>query len=492
MHIEIPPIFFEEHDVPAEDWENTPESVRRCFDWLWKERERLRAQNEQSSRNSSLPPSKDHPRHQKPRRQKASGLKPGGQPGHPGVTRPLVPAEQLSKPPVEIKPEACPCGHVFPDDTPTTGDPYRQQHFELPPIAPIITELQLHHRTCPDCGNVVRANRPAGMPALTLGPKAQAMVTLLTGQYHLSKTAVATMMRDAFGIPLSAASVIAIEQAASAALAAPVTQAMTTAQQALIKYVDESGWRQQRGLDPGVPEGSPLKKGWLWSMTTADATIYLIRRSRAQAIARELLGVEIGDDLFDTIVGCDRYGAYNFLPVWNRQLCWSHLDRDFLALSECSNLIAQAVGKLLLKQADLLWEAWHEYKTGELTFAQLGEKLAPVRKQVDALLREGHNADKKTKTFCHNLRQLEPALWTFLRVEGVEPTNNIAERSQRRGVCKRDRTFGTQTSAGSRYVERILTTVATCRQQGKNTLTYLTEALIAYIDDASPPALISP
>lgn len=491
MRIEMPPIFLEERSIPDEDWANTPESVRRGFEWLWQERERLRAQNDQSSRNSSLPPSKDSPRHKRPRRQQASALKPGGQPGHPGVTRPMVPAEQLSKEPVDVMPDTCPCGHVFSDDTPPSGDPYRQQRFELPPIKPIITELRLHHRNCPKCGNVVRANRPTGVPALTLGPKAQALVTLLTGQCHLSKAAVATLMRDAFGIPLSAASVMAIEQAASAALAAPVAQATATAQQAPIKNVDESGWPQQRDLDPGEPEGTPLKKGWLWSMTTKDAVIYLIRRSRAQAVARELLGVKLGDELFDIVVGCDRYSAYHWIPMWNRQLCWSHLDRDFLALSERANPVAKAVGEMLLKQADLLWAAWHAYQAGELTFDELGKKLAPVRKQVDALLRQGHKADEKTKTFCHNLRQLEPALWTFLRVEGVEPTNNIAERSQRRGVCKRDRTFGTQTSAGSRYVERILTTVATCHRQGKNALTYLTEALIAYINGASPPALIS-
>jgi len=492
MHVEIPPIFFEERTIPDEDWTNTPESVRRGFEWLWQERERLRAQNEQSSRNSSLPPSKDNPRNKKPRRKKASALKPGGQPGHPGVTRPLVPTEQLSAPPVEVMPDACPCGHVFPDDAPPTGDPYRQQHFELPPVAPIVTELHLNHRICPECGEVVRATRPAGVPALTLGPNAQALVTLLTGQFHLSKAAVATLMREVFGIPLSTASVIAIEQAASDALAAPVTQAIAAAQQAQVKHVDESGWPQQRDLDPGVAEGTPLKKGWLWSMTTTDATIYLIRRSRAQAIARELLDINIGDDLFNTVVVSDRHGAYNWLPLWNRQLCWSHLDRDFLAISELSHPIAQRIGKQLLEQADLLWAAWHDYQAGTLSFTQLGETLAPVRQQVDALLREGHKADDKTKTVCHNLRQLEPALWTFLRVEGVEPTNNVAERSQRRGVCKRDRTFGTQTSAGSRYVERILSTVATCRQQGKNALTYLTEVLVAYIDGASPPALISP
>jgi transposase len=490
MLIDIPSIFFEEHMIPDEDWANTPESVRRGFEWLWKERERLRAQTDQSSRNSSLPPSKDRPQHKRPRRKQCSKRKPGGQPGHPGVTRPLVPPEQLSAPPVSIRPTDCVCGHVFDVTAPLTGDPCRQQFYELPPMAPSITELQLEHQTCPDCGRVVRAPRPVGTPTLSLGPNAQALITLLTGQFHLSKVSVATLMSNVFGIPLSAASVIAVEQAASAALSAPVAQAMATVQQAPIKNLDESGWPQQRDLDQGAPDGTPLKHGWLWSMTTPDATIYLIRRSRAQAVARELLGIEIDDVLYDIVVGSDRYGAYNWLPLWARQICWAHLDRDFLALSQSTNALAQHIGVELLKQADSLWAAWQAYRTGTLTFAQLGETLAPVRATVEALLREGHHADAKTKTLCHNLRQLEPALWTFLRVEGVEPTNNLAERSQRHGVWKRDRTFGTQTSAGSRYVERILTTIVTCRQQGKNALTYLTQALVAYYHNTQAPTLI--
>jgi len=492
MLVEIPTIFFEERTIPDADWANTPESVRRGFEWLWQERERLRAQTEQSSRNSSLPPSKDRPQHKTPRRKKATGRTRGGQPGHPGVTRPLVPAEQLSAPPLDVRPGHCACGHQFAADTPVTGAPYRQQHFELPPIAPVITELHLHHCTCPDCGAVVRADRPAGLPALTLGPNAQAVITLLTGQCHLSKAAVATLMRQVFGIPLSASSVIAVEQATSAALAAPVAQALATAQQAPIKSLDESGWPQQRELDPGAPASTPLKKGWLWSMTTADATLYLIRRSRAQAVARELLGIPVGDEIFDAVVITDRHGAYNWLPLWARQICWAHLDRDFLAISQRPHPVAQRIGAALLQQADQLWAAWHAYRAGTLTFAQLGETLTPVRAAVEQLLRDGHQADRQTKTTCHNLRQLEPALWTFLRVEGVEPTNNAAERSQRRGVCKRDRTFGTQTSAGSRYVERILSTTATCRQQGKNPLTYLTEALVAYCTGTAPPVLIGP
>jgi len=490
MQIDIPSIFFEEHTIPDEDWANTPESVRRGFEWLWKERERLRAQTDQSSRNSSLPSSKDRPQHKKPRRKTCSPLKPGGQPGHPGVTRPLVPPEQLSAPPVVVLPKTCSCGHLFDADAPMTGDPYRQQFYELSPMAPSITELQQGHCTCPDCGTVVRAPRPVGSPTLSLGPNAQALITLLTGQFHLSKVAVATLMTNVFGIPLSAASVIAVEQAASAALSAPVAQAMATVQQAPIKHLDESGWPQQRDLDPGALDGTPLKKGWLWSMTTPEATIYVIRRSRAQAVARELLGIELDDAIFDTVVVTDRHGAYNWLPLWARQICWAHLDRDFLAISQSSNAVAQRVGTGLLAQADLLWTAWHAYQAHTLTFAQLGETLAPVRAAVETLLRAGHQADDKTKTICHNLRQLEPALWTFLRVEGVEPTNNRAERSQRHGVWKRDRTFGTQTSAGSRYVERILTTIVTCRQQSKNALTYLTEALVAYFHQTQAPTLI--
>lgn len=490
MHIDIPTIFFEERTIPDEDWANTPESVRRGFEWLWQERERLRAQTEQSSRNSSIPPSKDRLQHKKPARHKATGRKCGGQPGHPGVTRPLVPVEQLNAPPLDVMPTTCACGHVFDADTPVTGAPYRQQHFELPAMAPLITEVRLHQCTCTVCGKVVRAALPAGMPALTLGPNAQALVTLLTGQYHLSKQAVSMLMRGVFGIPLSAASVIAVEQATSAALAAPVAQAFAHAQQAPIKHLDESGWPQQRELDPGAAKGTPLKKGWIWSMTTPEVTIYLIRRSRAQAVARELLGKVIDESLFNVVVVTDRHGAYNWLPLWARQLCWAHLDRDFLAISERSNPLAQRIGKDLLQQVDLLWAAWHAYRAGTLTFAELGTTLAPVRAQVEQLLREGHHADAQTKTTCHNLRQLEPALWTFLRVEGVEPTNNSAERSQRRGVCKRDRTFGTQTSAGSRYVERILTTTATCRQQDKNALNYLTEVLVAYLYGREAPPLI--
>lgn len=333
---------------------------------------------------------------------------------------------------------------------------------------------------------------PPGLPALTLGVHAQALVTLLTGQYHLAKRQVATVLRDVFGLPLSAASVCAVEAAMSAALAAPVADVRTAVEQAISKHVDESGWRQRHDLDPGQPEDTRLKRPWLWSATTPEATVYLIRRGRNQAVARELLGIAPDATDYDAIVTSDRFGAYNFLPLSARQLCWAHLDRDFLAISERANPTAQQLGTALLAQVDALFHVWHQYRDGVLTFPALGEALAPVRETVADLLCDGQHADVKTQTVCRNLLQLEPALWTFLRVEGVEPTNNAAERSQRRGVMKRDHTFGTQTSAGSRYVERILTTVATCHQQGINTLTYLTAALGAYWHGTPIPSLLTP
>lgn len=478
-------------EIPPDDWDKTPESVRRAIRRILEENEAMADKARTSSRNSSLPPSKDRPQHKKPRRQHVTGRKPGGQHGHQGVTRPLVPPEQLTTPPIVVTPTTCPCGHVFPDDTPTTGAPWCHQVFDLPPITPLITEYQLAHCTCPECGTTVRASRPTGVPALTLGPNAQALITLLTGQYHLAKRAVATLLRDLCGLPLSAASVCAVEQAMSAALAAPVATVQTAVQQAPVKHLDESGWPQRRETDPGQAATKPLKHAWLWSATTADATVYLIRRSRAQAVAKELLGVPPTATDYHAVVVTDRHGAYNWLPLENRQLCWAHLDRDFLAISERSDPVAQRIGKALLLQTDHLFAAWRQYQAGNLAFSELVLQLQPVREQIATLLHVGHTADAKTKTVCANLLKLEPALWTFLRVEGVEPTNNIAERSQRRGVMKRDRTLGTQTSAGSRYVERILTTVATCRQQGKNALTYLTEALIAAWEGAPCPALLT-
>jgi len=490
MDVDIPLMFFEDRTISDEDWANTPESVKRGLEWLWQDRERLRAQTEQSSRNSSIPPSKDRLQHKKPARKKATGRKPGGQPGHAGTTRPLVPEEQLSAPPLSVMPTSCSCGYLFPADTPITGAPYRHQQFELPAMTPVVTEVLQQHCTCEKCGKIVRASLPAGMPSLRLGPHAQALVTVLTGQYHLSKVSVSTLMRNVFGIPISPASVIAVEQAASAALEAPVAKAFAQAQQAPIKHMDESGWRQQRDLDPGAPADSPLKKSWLWSMTTSDAIIYLIRRSRAEAVAREMLNMACDCHIFHFVLVTDRHGGYNWIPIWARQICWAHLDRDFLAISERNNPVAKRIGKALLKQVDLLWIAWHKYRSGMLSFAELAAELAPVRAQIEQLLCEGHYADEKTKTTCNNLRKLEPALWTFLRVEGVEPTNNTAERAQRYGVCKRDRTFGTQTSAGSRYVERILTTTATCRKNGKNALTYINDVLIAYLHGLEAPPLV--
>jgi transposase len=260
--------------------------------------------------------------------------------------------------------------------------------------------------------------------------------------------------------------------------------------QAPIKYIDESGWKQRRDPDPGQPDAPTLKRPWLWSVTTQDATVYLIRRGRNQTVARDLLGVGEDAAAYDTVVTSDRHGAYNFLPLAARQICWAHLDRDFLAVSERQDPTAARLGTALLAEADRLFAAWHQYRDGTLSFVALGATLAPVRAAVDTLLREGHHADAKTKTFCHNLRQLEPALWTFLRVDGVEPTNNAAERSQRKGVMKRDRTFGTQSCAGSRFVERILTTVATCQQQGVHALTYLTDAVLAHLTGRDIPPLI--
>ena len=130
-------------------------------------------------------------------------------------------------------------------------------------------------------------------------------------------------------------------------------------------------------------------------------------------------------------------------------------------------------------------------RAGPLSRAEFQVQVQPLRQRVGELLREGVQvAHPKTAATCAKILQLEAALWTFVDHEGVEPTNNAAERALRRAVLWRRRSFGTQSESGSRFVERILTTVTTLRQQHRDVLDFLTDACAAAIAKRPAPSLL--
>jgi transposase len=267
-----------------------------------------------NSRNSSQPPSADPPQVMRRARRESSGRRPGGQPGHEGQTRALIPAEAVDVL-IPVKPIQCPrCQQPLRGNDP---QPQRHQVTEIPPVRPVVTEYQLHQLCCPACGAVTRGELPAGVPTGCFGPRVQAMTALCTGAYHLSKRTTQRVMADLFRLPLSVGTIANLEHATVQALAVPVAEARSYVQQQPAAYLDETGWR----------EGQP--RAWLWTAVTASVTVFVVRLSRSSKVARELLG-----ERFWGWLVTDRWSAYTWYPSWRRQLCWAHLLRDIEAMIE--------------------------------------------------------------------------------------------------------------------------------------------------------------
>ena len=434
----------------------------------------LRAQLGQNSSNSSRPPSSDLP--QTTRRPPAppTGRARGGQPGHVAHQRAVVPAERVDHI-IDHWPTACAhCAAPLPVTPLGDGaDFVPHQVTELPPVRAVVTEHRLHQVACRACGHGTRATLPPEVPAGAFGPRLQATVAVLSGQYRLSRRQVADVCGTVLDAPLAASSVDGLCQATAAALAAPVAAVQATLPQAPVANADETRWPQAG------------RTQWLWVVVTGLVTVYSIAASRGSRVIKDLLGEDYGGTL-----GSDRYAGYAWLDVAFRQVCWAHLQRDLQGLVERGGA-AQEVGTAALALVHDLFTTWHRYRDGTLNRAGLQAAMQPVQDAFATLLDVGaQSADPKAVSLCRALDRLWPALWTFVDEDGVEPTNNAAERAIRPAVLWRQGSFGTQSDGGARFVERLLTVTATCRQQGRSVLDYLTAVCTAARCAQPIPALL--
>jgi transposase len=434
----------------------------------------LEARLGQTSANSSRPPSSDPP--QAPARPKAppSGRKRGGQPGHRGMHRALLPAEQVDEL-IVVVPEACRhCQQSFPESTGhRRGRVWRHQVVELLPLAVRVTEYQMAVRRCLACGKRTRADLPAGVARRPFGVRLTAVIALLRVRYRLSRREVRQLLQDLWAVRVSLGAVVRQEQVQSAALAPIVEEARAAVQQAAVVNMDETGWRQEQ------------QRAWLWTVVTAELTVFGISRSRGGAVVDELLG-----PAFAGVVGSDRWSAYNRFPAERRALCHAHLKRAFQGLVDRGGE-AEPVGRWGLAEIARLFALWHRFRVGKFDRRELHRRLVPLQARLGRLLRRGHeNPDRKAAALCRELTKWWPALWTFARVEGVEPTNNASERALRPAVLWRKGSFGSESEAGSRFAERLLTVVACCRQQGRRLLEFLVAAGEAVVQGTAAPSLL--
>lgn len=440
----------------------------RLIESLREEIADLRAQLNANSTNSSRPPSSDGPQVRRPIRP-PSLCKQGGQPGHVGHQRLLFPPEQVQRV-VACKPTRCShCEHRL---SGTDPDPLRRQVVDLPPISPVVTEYQLHELECAECGRKTRAEVPPEATRL-LGPRATAKTALLAGQFRLSIRLVRDIFEGFFNLRLSTGTISRSEQVASEAVAQPVEELREHIQAQPVLYVDPTGWREQK------------KRQYLWVATTESAAAFSIKNTRAKSVVRDVVGADSSRWLVT-----DRAREFEWYPTEHRQVCWAHLQRNFKGWTEREG-VAHSIGEKLLQLTRQLFHEWHRFKRGGLTRNGLQRKMKPIRDEVEAQLQAAWmTPGSAVAGSAATILKVKEALWPFVTVEGVEPTNNLSERTLRPGVIWRKLCFGTKSERGGQFVERILTVRETLRRQGRNALTYLTDAIEAYIHARSPPSLV--
>jgi transposase len=443
--------------------------------------ERQLALRNQNSTITSKPPASDGlaGRQRARGRRRTSRRKPGGQPGHPGHSRPLVPAERVNAT-IDLVPQHCRGCRRGLHACDEAGDPRRYQVTELPPIEAHITEYRCHRRRCPECGRTTHASLPDDVVG-QFGPQLTALIAYLTVVCRLPRLVVQRFLAGALQIPISLGSTQHAWEEASAAVAAPYTELEAALRHEAVLNADETGHRTNGD------------KRWLWTFVARTFVVYRIATSRGADVLQAVLGAT-----FAGILGSDRLPSYLKYVAGQRQFCWAHVTRNLLsALDLATTPSAKRFCQEALALDRRLFRLWHRFRGdpdargAPLTRAQLIDKVLPIEKRLFALGERHLNAPNKdvrnlaTVFFVHHQH-----FFTFVHEDGVAPTNNAAERALRTAVQWRKIMFGTRSEQGERAVERLLTIVRTCQLQQLNALVYLTAAIAAHRRRQTPASLL--
>lgn len=486
--------------IDAPDWEKTPISVKKLvvqlglkIEQLELDLKELQVKNQQlnekvngNSQNSHSPPRSDSPNFENTKKKKKTRKKRGGQPGHQGHSRPLYPVKECEEVIDYYPPRCACCGEKLSGFDP---NPYRHQVVEIPPIKLHIKEHRLHQLTCNHCSGKTRATLPEEVEASGYGSRVVAIVSLMSGMYRHSHRMVVSAMSDLFGLKMSLGSVHRLRTEASEAVSKAVEEAKVYVQGAPIVGADETGFKQGNA-DGQNPQN---QRAWLWVAVTPLVSFFQVMLARSTTAAQALLGKD-----FQGILNSDRYSAYNWVDVSQRQLCWAHLKREFTKISERSG-VSRQIGRDLLAQQKKLFRLWRRVRDGTLSRTQFQSAVLPIQERVRSLL--GLGADyqissqektplAKTVRTCRQLQKVELAMWLFVTVEALEPTNNAALAAIRPAVLWRRTSFGSQSEAGSNFVARMLTVIMTLHSQNRNVLEYMTAAIGAARSGKSAPSLL--
>ena len=412
-----------------------------------------------TSENSSIPPSKSYKKKKKVNHKKSERTV-GAQPGHKGNYREMLSSEQVDNIKALQAPTICKkCNN----ELKTLNKVYRHQVYDIVDSTLKVTEYQLKKSKCLNCRKIYRSNLPPDVSTKILGPNISALITSLVVNYHLSKQKVINLLQDLYGFRISKGSISNIEKTVSSSLEQAYDNCHKQLNKEVVLNADET-----RHIEKADNQ-------YLWIGANSNLTVFLFDKSRGKKAAKKLLG-----ENFNGVLISDRYVAYNFKEPDERQCCWAHLKRDFLKISQRPGEPGK-IGKELLFYKERIFYFWHLYKNNKITFNLLYKIITPIKEKLLSLLKLGANLEhKKTANTCKNILKLFNALWTFTKVEGVEPTNNHAEQQL---------SFGTKSKGGTLYLQRAFTIIATCRKQSKNVINYIAECIKAFAANHDPPLI---
>ena len=436
------------------------------------------AQLEKNSTNSSKPPSSDQAQDKNPKPEKSdpqNTRKPGGQPGHPGSHRKLLSVEQVDHF-IHYYPETCGnCGKALPQTETAhgAGEVVRWQVAEIEPIHPFITEHQGHTTLC-ECGYSNTAPLPPEVVRSNFGPRLASVIAYLTSVLHVPRRGIREFCETLLNVHLALGSVQNLLEETSEALEPPDQQLKDALPQEPVINSDETGWRDR----------------WLWIFVASTFIYFQVAATRSSKVLEDVLG-----RVYQGILCVDRWGAYTKYHQGLFQICWAHLKRDFLGIlkigeatqSEEAILFAQTMEKLRKR----VMAKWYRFKDGDLSRTELIKKTKLIRNAAKRCLKQyRHSEEECVKNLSGKLFKRFDDLFTFIFHEGVEPTNNIAERGIRPAVQWRKICFGNRSNGGAVLTSRLLTVTRTCWLQKRNPLEFLVEAITAHRSGQAAPTLI--
>jgi transposase len=434
------------------------------------ELERKLALQRQNSTVSSKPPSSDGlagEQRVRGSRRKKGRRKPGGQPGHLGRCRGLVPPSRVDRV-IEVFPAQCRhCDSRLSRRMPMQGEPRRHQVTELPPVEMHITEYQCQCVVCPECGKATQAELPDEVQG-HFGPQLTAVIAYLTVVCRMPRRVVQEFLGQVLGIPLSLGSIQNSWEEASEAVAESCAELERQLPHEPVVNSDETGYRTSG------------EKRWLWAMVAANFVFYKIALTRGAEVLVQLLG-----EVFAGILCSDRCASYLKYHKGEGQFCWAHFKRNILGVLEVGKTTdAERFCRDALALHARLFRLWRRFRGGPgirygpLTREQLIAKSIPLEKKFFALAeRYVDSRDKDVANLALALLKHFERFFAFLRHEGVEPTNNSAERALRCAVQWRKISFGSRSAQGEVAVARLLTVTRTCRMQNRAPLDYLVTAI---------------